>query len=81
MHFMQAAYAKGATKEQERYQLYETQDKLILFGIELICAQITRLMNVTFKYGIDLNWEFKTEQKKWQKQILKNHKSLVDWEL
>ena len=38
MHFMQAAYAKGATKEQERYQLYETQDKLILFGIELICA-------------------------------------------
>ena len=81
MNFMQAAYSKGMTKEQERYALYESQDKLIEQGIQLICSQIIRLLDIMVKYGIDLDQEFEVEQRQWEKQIMRNHKGLADWEL
>ena len=72
---------KIAIENENDFDLYEEQDKLIEEGIRLICGKINQLFSVVLKNGLDLDPIFKSEHKDWQKKIISMHYQLAEWEV
>lgn len=60
---------------------YEEQDSLIQDGIELLCTQVNTLQEILKKHGLDLEFDFRELQKRWQAKMIKLHRDLWNWEL
>ena len=77
----QAKLEGQVLKEEEDYQLFAQQDTMIETGIEMICRRFVQLLNKLREKGIDLETEFRIEQKRWENKFVSLHHDLTNWEM
>ena len=68
-------------KEQDTYQLFEDQDRLIIDGITMLSTRLNHFYDIIRQHGLDLPEAFRREQLAWNEEYKQIHHQLTNWEI